>query len=141
MIYKEVSVFVARPIEEVFDYLSDFSRAQEWQHDVIRAEMYGDWAVGATGVFVQKFLGRELENEFEVTLYDPPYEVCFRTTSGPVAFEGCQRCEEQEGGTLVTQNIEVEVGGFFKVAEGMVGNQLESSLQKDFENLKAILEG
>jgi hypothetical protein len=67
--------------------------------------------------------------------------VCFKTISGPVSFEGCQRCDEQEGGTLVTQTVEAEVGGFFKVAEGMVAKQLESSFERDFANLKAILGG
>jgi carbon monoxide dehydrogenase subunit G len=141
MISKEISVFVARPMEEVFDFMNDFSRVHEWQEDVVRAEVHGDWAVGTTGVFVQKLMGRELESGFEVTAYDPPYELCVRSTSGPVTFEGWQRCEEQEGGTLVTQTIEAEVGGFFKVAEGIVGNQLESSFQRDFDNMKAMLEG
>lgn len=141
MISKEVSVFVARPIGEVFDYLTDLSKAHEWGDDVVRAEAHGDPAVGTTGVYVQKFMGREVENEVEVTAYNPPYELCYRSTSGPVSFQGCQRCAEQDGGTLLSQTISAEAGGFFKVAEGMVGNQLESSMQKDFENLKAILEG
>jgi hypothetical protein len=141
VISKEVSVFVARPIGEVFDYMTDLSKAHEWGDDVVRAEAHGDPAVGMTGVYVQKFMGREVENEVEVTAYNPPYELCYRTTAGPVSFEGCQRCEEQDGGTLVSQSVNAEVGGFFKVAEGMVANQLESSMQKDFDNLKAILEG
>jgi hypothetical protein len=41
----------------------------------------------------------------------------------------------------VTVAIEGEAGGFFKVAEGMVANQLEKSVQSDLENLKAIMEG
>jgi carbon monoxide dehydrogenase subunit G len=141
MISKEISVFVARPVEEVFHFMNDFSRVQEWQEDVIRAEIHGDWAVGATGVFVQKLMGREINSDFEVTAYDPPNEVCFASTAGPVSFVGCQRCVAQEGGTLLTTTIEAEVGGFFKVAEGIVGNQLESSFQRDFDNLKALMEG
>lgn len=141
MISVEVSVFIDRPVQEVWDFASDIERTQEWQQDVIRAEMNGPLAVGATGVFVQKFMGREIENEMEITGYDPPYEMCFTTTSGPIAFEGCQRTVEQDGGTLASFVVEAEVGGFFKVAEGMVAKQLESSLQRDLESLKAIMEG
>jgi uncharacterized membrane protein len=141
MINKEISVFINRPAQEVFDYLAALERAGEWQKDVVRSEIHGPLAVGTTGVFVQKFMGREIANEYRITSYSPPHEICFETTSGPVSFVGCQRCEEQDGGTLATIVVEAEVGGFFSVAEGMVGKQLESALQGDFDNLKSILEG
>ena len=56
-------------------------------------------------------------------------------------FQGCQRYEEVDGGTQVTFDIEGGPGGFFKVAEGMVKKQLVSTLEKDLNTLKGILEG
>ena len=141
MISTEVSVFINRPVQEVYDFASDFAKTQEWQQDVIRSEMNGPLAIGTTGVFVQKFMGREIENDVEITGVDPPYELCFKSTSGPISFEGCQRTVEQDDGTLASFVVEAEVGGFFKVAEGLVAKQLESTLQRDLENLKAIMEG
>ena len=141
MFTTEVSVFINRPVQEVYDYASDIARTQEWQQDVIRSEMNGPLELGQTGVFVQKFMGREIENDVEIIGVDPPYELCFKSTAGPISFEGCQRTVEQDDGTLASFVVDAEVGGFFKVAEGMVAKQLESSLQRDLDNLKAIMEG
>ena len=99
------------------------------------------WDVGSTGIFVQKFMGREMSNDVEVTSYNRPYEACMASTSGPIQFTGCQYYEEQEGGTLMTFSAEAEVGGFFKVAEGMVKNQFESQFEGDLATLKQVMEG
>lgn len=45
-----------------------------------------------------------------------------------------------EGGTEVIADFEVEFGGFFKLAEGLVGKQLEKQLETDFDALKLLLE-
>jgi hypothetical protein len=143
MISATSSVFINRPVEEVFEFTAAFENSHLWQGDLIRSEQTSDGplGVGATGIFAQKFMGREMENTVEVTVYDPPYQMCFRSTSGPIAFEGCQTCESVDGGTQFTVAIEGEAGGFFKVAEGMVQKQLASSLERDNNNLKAVLEG
>lgn len=139
----QMSSFINRSVEDVFAYATDFSKSQEWQADVIRSEMTspGPVGVGSTGVFVQKFMGRELANEMEVTAYEPPNRICFKTTSGPVSFEGCQTFEAQDGGTLFTFDITAEGAGFFKVAEGVVKKQLESTFERDLATLKEVMGG
>jgi hypothetical protein len=143
VITASASVFINRSPEDIFEFASDFESSHLWQEDVIRSEQTseGPVGVGSTGVFGQKLLGREVENEMEVTAYEPPTRLCFRTTSGPISFEGCQICEAQDGGTLFTLEIEGEVGGFFKLAEGMVQKQVVSSFERDLNNLKSVMEG
>ncbi len=143
MISAAASVFVERPIEEVFAYIAEMGNTQQWQADVTRAEVTsnGPLGVGSTGIFAQKVMGREISNEFEITAYDPPYQLCFKTIAGPVSFEGCQTCEEQNGGTLVTMHMNGEAGGFFKVAEGMLQGQVQKSFERDLNMLKQVLEG
>ena len=58
-----------------------------------------------------------------------------------IVIEPDQTIEEVEGGVNYTQSVEGEVGGFFKVAEGMVAKQVESGFENDLNTLKAILEG
>ena len=48
--------------------------------------------------------------------------------------------EEMGGGTHMTVHMEGEPGGFFKVAEGMVKNELNKSLDTDLAKLKQMLE-
>ncbi|MFH1185663.1 MAG: SRPBCC family protein [Chloroflexota bacterium] len=143
MISVEKSVQVNRPIGEVFAYATDISKNAEWSADIVRAEQTspGPVGVGATSVLVQKFLGKEMKNDVAVTVYDPPHRFGFKTTSGPVQFEGMQTFEEVEGGTRMTFSMKGEAGGFFKVAEGLLGKEVEKSFERDLKTLKAKLEG
>ena len=136
------SVFIDRPVEDVFAFASDPANDAQWQ-DVELSELTSDGpqGVGSTTRSVSKFLGRKMDITAEITVYDPPNQFSFRTASGPIQFEAQQTYEPQDGGTLMTFSGEAEVGGFFKVAEGMVAKQAESRMEADMNRLKAVLEG
>ena len=138
----EKSIFINRPVSDVFAYATDPANDAQWQ-DVEFSEQTSDGPLGAGSTMhsVSKFMGREMDIAAEVTVYDPPNQFSFRTSSGPIQFEAQQTYESQEGGTLLTFSGEAEVGGFFKVAEGMVAKQAESRMEADLGNLKALLEG
>ena len=138
----EKSVFIDRPVEDVFAFASDPANDIQWQ-DVERSELTSDGplGVGSTTRSVSKFMGREMDIIAEITAYDPPNQLSFQSTSGPIQFEAQQTYEPQDGGTLLTFSGEAEVGGFFKVAEGMVAKQAESRMEADLGRLKAVLEG
>jgi uncharacterized protein YndB with AHSA1/START domain len=143
MISIEKSVQVNRPPAEVFAYATDVTKNAEWSADIVRAEQTsaGPVGVGTTSVLVQKVMGKEMQNGTEVTVYDPPHRFGFKTTSGPVQFEGTQTFEEVQGGTRLTFSIKGEPGGFFKVAEGLLAKELEKRFERDLKSLKARLEG
>jgi uncharacterized protein YndB with AHSA1/START domain len=143
MISAAASVFINRPIEDVFEFTTAMENVQKWQADVTHAEFTSNGlvGVGTTGILAQKVMGREISSGFEVTVYEPPYQLCFRTTAGPVSVEGCQTCEEQDSGTLFTMTMSGEAGGFFKVAEGMLQGQVQKSFERDLNMLKQVMEG
>ena len=59
-----------------------------------------------------------------------------------MAFQGAFGFQSTpEGGTELTIDVEAEFGGFFKLAEGLVGKQLEKQLDTNFDALKLLLEG
>ncbi|MGB7874028.1 MAG: hypothetical protein WBL25_06565 [Anaerolineales bacterium] len=63
-------------------------------------------------------------------------------TSGatkPVPFEGTQKFEAQDGGTQMTLTAQAELGGFFKLAKGLVGKQLEKQMETMLVALKTLL--
>ncbi|UCF27316.1 MAG: SRPBCC family protein, partial [Chloroflexota bacterium] len=90
---------------------------------------------------VGRFMGRELESTSEVTVWDPPNEYGWKSVGGPIPFEANQKLESKEDGTLLTFSGWAELGGFFKVAEGLVGQQLEKQMDKDLTGLKVYMEG
>ena len=136
------SIFIKRPIGEVFDFTNDPANDAKWQDDIVSAEATseGPRGVGSTSREVRQFMGREMDTTIEITGWDPPKQVNFKSVGGPIAFEFTSEYEEQDGGTLMTMKGQAEFGGFFKLASGMVVKQAEKSMGSDMANLKALLE-
>jgi carbon monoxide dehydrogenase subunit G len=138
----EKSVHIEKPAADVFSFVSEFANDAKWQDGIVRSEQtsQGPIGVGTTGQTVQKFMGRELKNDLQVTTFEPPKRFGAKTTSGPVQFEVMCTLEEMGGGTHMTVHMEGEPGGFFKVAEGMVKNELNKTIDRDLAKLKQVLE-
>ena len=139
MINIEKSIVVNKPVEEVFAFVSDGSRAPGWQGGLEAVEGQGN-AVGEQYTEVRKFMGREMRSVLEITAFEPPSRWGAKILKGPVPYDVLARLEPLEGGTRVTVRVDGEPTGFFKVAEGMVKSQLEKSMEEDLQRLKKILE-
>ena len=139
----EKSVFIQRAQQEVFDFVSDPANEPQWQSGGGSSEWTseGPVGVGSTQRSTTKFLGREIESTIEITVWDPPNEYTQKVLSGPVPFEANMKFEPKEDGTQIILSGQAEFGGFFKLAEGLVGKQLEKQLDNDLKSLKELLEG
>ncbi|MFQ5857675.1 MAG: SRPBCC family protein [Anaerolineae bacterium] len=96
--------------------------------------------VGTTYRFVAQGLGRRVEQDCEITEYEPNRKWCFKITSGVFPGEGCTTFETVEGGTKVTMAGKADVGGFFKLAEPIVARFAHRQWEASLGNLKDILE-
>ena len=136
------SITIHRPIEEVFAFVADYSNNVKWQSGVISAEFTspGPVGVGTTFKYDAEFMGRKLETTGELTAYDPPKMIAWKSTSGPFPMSGSTKFESVEGGTLVTDTIEAEPGGFFKLAGPLLVKQIQGQTEKDMRKLKELLE-
>ena len=142
MITFEKSLFINRPQQEVFDYLSNPANSAQWQSSTEVSEWTseGPPGVGSTQRSVIRFMGRKIESTSEITSWDPPNESGSKLISGPIPFESTTKLESQESGTQLTVTFQAEFGGFFKMAEGLVGKQAEKQLDTDLDALKLQLE-
>ena len=142
MIKIEQSVVINRPVEEVFAYLSKAENATNWQSGVLESEQTseGPVDVGTTSRVVRKLLGRRIESTSEITEFEQNKMVASKTTSGPIPVELRGTYEAVDDGTKVTIFVEAEVGGFFKLAEAVVGRTIRKQIEADFDGLKGILE-
>ena len=138
----EKSLFINRPQQEVFDYLSNPANSAQWQNSTEVSEWTseGPPGVGSTQRSVIRFLGRNLDSTLEVTFWDPPQQLGFKVVDGPVPFEASIKLESQENGTQLTGTWQVKVGGFFKIAEGRLGKQVEKQSDANLDALKLLLE-
>lgn len=141
MIKFENSVFIKRSPQDVFAYVTSPNNAPQWMAGVQDAGWTSDdHGIGSTWKVTTKFLGRTIEGELERTSFDPPHHVTSKVIKGPIPYESTIKLEAQNNGTLLTFAGQVEFGGFFKLAEGVVGQQLKKNQDSDLAALKLLLE-
>ena len=142
MVTIDFSLVIQRPAEEVFDYLADPEKVVMWQAWAVEIEQEseGPRGVGTRFRDVRKFLGRRIESSIEFTEYEPPKTLSLKVSTGPIPFRIRQSLESADGATRVVVHAEGEPGGFFKLAEPLVGRAAERQMRGDFETLKDLLE-
>ena len=138
----EHSVFINRPQQEVFDFVSNPANDSQWDSGGGTTEMTSEGPLGLGSTFrtTTKFLGRGIEANLENTSWDAPNEYTQKALSGPIPFEVKKTFDPKENGTQLTVSGQVEFGGFIKMAEGLVGKQMEKQIDTDYNALKILLE-
>ena len=138
----EVSITINRNIEEVFKTVVDFDSHAAWRSGLINAVLTsgGPPHAGSTYQYSMKIMGKAVETTGQIEEYQPPTSYAWKATSGPFPLSGSVKCELVPEGTRVTDRVEAEPGGFFKLAEGLIIKQQESQMKKDLRQLKALLE-
>jgi len=142
MIKVEKSIFINKPVEEVFNYVTAADTYTKWQGSVTEV-IEGEGPrnrVGSQFTEVRKFMGQEMRTTLELTEFVPNTKWAAKVVKGPVPYVVNMTFQRVEGGTKVTTSVDGEPKGFFKLAEGMVAGQLEKSLAEDEQKLKEILE-
>ena len=89
MVKNELSIMINRPIEEVFDYVSNLQYGPQWQTGLVEVRQItqGAPAAGSQFASARKFLGRKLEAVVEITAYEPNRKIVIKGPSGSVPFE------------------------------------------------------
>jgi uncharacterized protein YndB with AHSA1/START domain len=137
-----VTTFIDRPPQEVFDFATNPANFPKWQSGAVSADWTseGPVGVGSTMHSVSRLLGRELESDAEITQWDPPNLFGWKFNSGPIKVENTNKLEPKDGGTLLVQDFQGEVGGFFKIAESLAVKQIQKQVKTDGNTLKKVLE-
>jgi uncharacterized protein YndB with AHSA1/START domain len=138
----ESSVFINRPPQEVFDYVTNPANNAQWQSGTESSSWTSDGppGIGATFKGVGQLMGRKIEAAFDVTSWDRPYQWSFKSISGPIPTRNTTRFEAQGDGTLVVHATQIELAGVFQLAEALAGKQLEKTYESNNATLKRLLE-
>jgi carbon monoxide dehydrogenase subunit G len=137
-----VTTFINRPLQEVFDFMTNPANFAQWQSGTKSAKWASEGPVGVGSIFnsFSEMMGREMKMDLEITQWDPPTVWGIKGQSGPIKFGSISKFESKDGGTQVTQTFEGEVGGFFSIAEGLAIKQLQKQIETNFNALKKLLE-
>jgi len=138
----DVTLEIARPPAEVFAALVDLERVPKWQRSALESRSDGPLEEGARIYERRRAMGREIENELEVTGFEPGRRLTLKAVEGPVPFSVDHQLIEQDGGgsTFLHVIAEGNPGSFMKLAEPILKRHAERELRGDFERLKQQLE-
>ena len=138
----EVSTTIKRPVEEVFAVISDASKDATWVSGASETTKTSDGpiGVGTTWHGTGKFLGRQIEVDVIYTEFEPNRKFAFDMT-GPFPATMVFTFETEADGTRVTQVVDAEPGGFFKLAGPLLVAASKRQFQNDLNNLRDLMEG
>lgn len=143
MISVRASVAIGRPAGRVFKYLSNLENNPAWQSGMRHARFTSDppLRVGSTYEQEARFLGRRIVSTFEVTGLVPGESISIASTGGSFPIQVTRRVESiSEFATRVTADISGQTGRMFWVASPLLRWIVQRSVNKDYANLKRVLE-
>src|SRR4029079_7067792 len=118
----ELSIEIAKPVDEVWEYLIDPENVPEWQASALSSHQISDGEMGV-GTHLQderRFLGRRARSEVEVTAFEPERLFTLHGISGPVRFTVRHRLEETGEGTHLKIEAEADPGGIGRLRAPVV---------------------
>ena len=139
----EKSVVINQSLEKTFEFVVNPENEPLWQTQVQEAKSTSDGpiGVGSTSAQTAHFLGRQIETTGEITEYEQNGHWAWKSTSGPIGGTGRTSFEAVgEGQTRVTTSADLDIGGFFKVAEPLVARSAKRLMESNLANLKDLLE-
>ena len=117
MIKMEENILINRPIKEVFSYVSNIDKWDQWQSDIIEVKITskGPVDVSTTFKFVATLMNKRIDATGEITEFSPDKIFSFKSITGPFGVTGSYTFEAVDKATKITQLVEAEVKGFFKL--------------------------
>jgi uncharacterized membrane protein len=139
----EESIEINRPLEEVFNYVSDVGNYPEWMAHAleVRKDTAGPPQQSDRFTLAIKSVGRRFETPYERTSYEANRQYTDRAVGGPIPNQRWD-CTFQEvpGGTRLRQAVEAEISGILKLLEPIQKRSAERGLRRDLQTLKDVLE-
>lgn len=137
-----VTVFIARPQEEVFAYVADARNRPQWDDSVDSEELTSPEPIGVGSTIRTRFrsMGRAYEYTWEIVEHAPQERVMVESTSGPFPTTLAYQLSGVEGGTSVAFSVTGRPAGLLRLMQPLVARGTQKNLDRGFARLKAILE-
>ena len=143
MITFETDAHIKRPVESVFDFVSDPLNFPQWNSAVqeVRHVAGTRGEVGANYVMERELPGGRAENLVEVVAFERPREFAVRTTSGPTPLLYRYHFAGDGDGTGIVLDAAVELQGVAALVGPLAARAVKRGVDDNLARLKALLEG
>jgi uncharacterized membrane protein len=137
----ENSVVINQPVEQVFEFVTDPRNNAKWQTDILELEMTSEkhFGLGATYRCVNRFMGKRIESENEITDYVTDKAYCLRITNGVLTGKCSMSFKTVEDGTKFTASGNLDMR-YFKLLKMIATRKINQQIKEDMLRLKYILE-
>ena len=138
------SIEINRSPGDVFAYIADLPRHDEWQTQIqeIQMQTEGPTRVGTRSRERRKMPGAgSVWATYEITEFDPPRRVSFHGIDGPARIAGTVTVSPADGGgSRVSLEIDLTASGLGKLLLPLGRSQLRKQVPLDQQRLKERLE-
>ena len=138
--YEKV-IYIERPRQEVWDFVSNPANNDKWTTAEPAAwSSDGPPGVGSTVREAAKVLGRLVESPTIITAWDPPSIYARKSLKGKIEWESRIELRSRGTGTEFSIVAEGKLRGFLKVLAGFAGAQARKNTDSDLASLKRLME-
>lgn len=142
MITFTTGVRIRRPIEDVFEYVSDPLNFPNWNSAVQAVRRTSGLAddVGSRYAMERRLPNGRAHNELEIVVHERPRDFAIRTTSGPTPFLYRYRLAAEDGDTVIHLDADVELAGIASLLAPLTSRAVKRGVDDNLAELKKILE-
>lgn len=140
----EDSVFIARTLQDVFDFMVESANLAMWDASVVKAEKVGTGPVGlgTRTRGTSRIMGKDFAWATEATEFLPPTRITYTSVEGQLHFAVTNALEAVEGGTRLTYRVDTDsglLGVFGRLADPFIEKAQALTLRANLEALAALL--
>jgi len=139
------TVVIARPAEEVFDFLALAEYLPRWDSSVLECVQVGSGpvTVGTRYRGASRIVGRRIEWTTEVTEFVPGVRMTSRSVEGPLTFTVSYEVSSCPAGTTLRYRLAAESGlggAFGRALEPIVERAQTKVVRTNLDKLASLLE-
>jgi uncharacterized membrane protein len=137
------SVEIARSADDVFAYIADMANNPTWQKGQQRCVWTSEppLKMGSTYDQTARFLGKTIVSSFEVIEYEPVRRIRITSTGGTMRIDVTREVAPNgPGRCTVSATVRGDPPGLMRLLGPAVDRIVRTSVRKDYEQLKQLLE-
>jgi uncharacterized membrane protein len=144
MIDVQASVDVQRPIETVFEFVSDLGNAPKWQRGVVESKRLtaGPVRIGTQFQETVRMMGMRFDAQCEVVDLQPPRTLAMTADGKIVAYRGTFTFEPlpDNRGTRLSVAGQMSMKGLWRVLELIAGGEIRKESAAELQDIKKAIE-